>query len=89
MFFVYCYFKFADYWSAVISGARLFFVMVFYLILTWMYTMHSYKSYREFITSTKIEMFNREKLKVENMEKEDVRTLENCTNYNLTLAICH
>lgn len=54
-----------------------------------MYTMHSYKSYREFITSTKTEMFNREELKVENMEKEDLRTLKNSTNNNPTVSVCH
>ena len=89
IFFVYCQVKLAGYWSAVISGTRLFFVMVFYLILTWMYTMHSYKSYREFITSTKTEMFNREELKVENMEKEDLRTLKNNPNNNPTVSVCH
>lgn len=54
-----------------------------------MYAIHSIESYRELLTWTKTEMFNKEKLKQENMENENDNNLENCAKYNPTKIVRH
>ena len=81
--------KFAGHWSAVFSGVRLFLAIVFYLVLTRMYAIHFYESCAELVTWTKTEMFNKEKLKQKNMEKENVNNLEICAMYNPTKIVRH
>ena len=70
--------KFADYWSQVWSRIKLFFVIVFYLILTGMYTIHSYESTKQLVMSyNNTEIFNNENI---NKEKEEIMMKKNIEN---------
>ena len=69
--------KFADYWSQVWNRIKLFFVIVFYLILTGMYTLHSYESIKQLVMSYNIEIFNNENIK---KEKEEIMMKKNIEN---------